>query len=807
MPTVTRKYDQGRVDSRDRSDLKDGEMQDAIGCFYKQKDNRLHKLDGRSEFGTVEADQKVAGVYLAEFDTATDQLLALANGTLYKADAGATGTFTDTGATITGTALDGAHANDRHYLCTGEENVVFESDGSVRDMGMKAPIAGLTFSNPSAGVSLRPTADDSAFTGGSKMYDGDLDTFGYVYHEAAGSTQSVFSTFATNETVTQRFLQVWWELRSAGAGGAGQGEGQIDWEVGGDVGGKSTPGFSVTITFEKTENANAETPTWTAFKTATYDTAYPLNIASVEFDTAQAGLDTAVYLGFRAKIEYLKGTKSAGLVIRDIRLMTGSDTALVTVTNLKYCVTEYDQTRGLEGPPGTILDTGVFTNKNAVLLTLPTKVNTNATHFLIYRTPDKGTDTQLGLIAEVTVDEDTFMDDFAQYGVTVQPTGKPLDWLQITAGGKTLNFVANTPPPALSRIAYFKGSLVGISSLRERELYYALPGFPESWPEINVFSSFPLPRNDKLIDINQIGGSLIVNMKEAAVRLDELPRTVAGSFIISEIVPIAGAPGCVGKYATAVVNLNGSSHVAWISPEDGVLVTDGHRWDTISGDLDWSQFDGFDKSAWVLRWLPHIRALVLAYSSTAGGGNDRYFLLHLDPTHLKSNRDAKITGPHYGKIADLTSGVVSNTTRVYEGHWSDGKVYLNMDSSTGQDASDAYLGDLSLTSPFIVTGRRAYESEKWESFSVIDAKLRHTDFGTGETATVAYTVGRDEGSGTSTKTVTLGLNGQRGTQFEISRHGEYHEETITHTGTGRGAILDMTTRVVPAGEEGTIKVA
>jgi len=802
MPTVTRKYDQGLVDSRDRSDLQDGEMQVCTGGFYKPSDRRLHKLDGRSEFGDTGSGVKIDGTYLAEFDSAADQILVLSGGVLYKAPADGSGSFTDTGATVTGTTLSGAHANDRHYLCTGNENLVFESDGTVRGMGMKAPVEGMSFTNPSSGVSVRPTADDSAFTGGSKMYDGDMDTFGYVYHEAAGSTTSVFSSFAANTTVDARFLQVFWSLRSAGAGGAGKGAGQMDWLIGGDGGGESSPGFSVKITFEISEDMDQPTPTWTAFKTATYDRAYPLNVASVEFD--DTGIDAAVYLGFRAKIEYIDGTKAAGLIIRDVRLIIGSDSTLVSVTNMKYCVTEYDEVRGLEGPPGDILDTGVFTNKNAVILTLPTvNVNSTATHFLIYRTPDNGTDTQLGLIGEVPVSATYFMDDFTQYGVLVQPTGKPLDWLQITANGKTLNFVANTPPPALSRIAYFKGSLVGISSLYDRELYYALPGFPESWPEINVFSSFPLPRNDTLVDMSGIGGSLIISMKEAAARLDELPRTVAGSFIVSEIVPIAGAPGSVGPYATDVVNHAGSSHVAWISPEDGVLVTDGHRWDTISRDLDWTQFDGFDKSAWVLRWMTHLRALVMAYSSTAGGGNDRYYIFHLGSTHLKNGRDAKITGPHYGAIADMTSGVVSNTSRVFEGHWSDGKVYLNMDSSTGQDASQSYSGTIS---PFIVKGRRAYESEKWESFSVIDAKLRHTDFGAGSTGTVAYTVGRDEGSGTSTKTATISLNRQGGTQFEVSRHGEWHEEEITHLGTARGAILDMTTRVVPTGPEGTAKV-
>ena len=139
---IAEPLDQGVVDNRDPADLNRGEMQTAQGCFYKSGDSRLWKINGRTEFGDTGSSAKVKGVYLAGFDSASDLLLALSGTTLYKATAGATGTWSSlaTGLDSDTARLDGAHYNDKHYICTAKDrNRVVISDGTSYEHGMETP--------------------------------------------------------------------------------------------------------------------------------------------------------------------------------------------------------------------------------------------------------------------------------------------------------------------------------------------------------------------------------------------------------------------------------------------------------------------------------------------------------------------------------------------------------------------------------------------------------------------------------------------------------------------------------------------
>jgi hypothetical protein len=507
----------------------------------------------------------------------------------------------------------------------------------------------------------------------------------------------------------------------------------------------------------------------------------------------------------RVTAGYTVGTKEVTFLVHDIKVQDTGASADKTATSIKYSYTEWDDTNGNESIPAPELADVAFTSKASVTLTLPSAaVNSTATHWRIYRSPDKGTTYQMGVIATIDIGETTYIDDFLQDsdGVDYQP---PLlaPFVEFTADGGSVRTYRDAEPPALKRIAYFKGGLVGLPLDDTRALAYAAPGFPESWPNFYRITKFPFPENDNLLDLAEVGDTLVMAAKQVMIRMDEVPQSVAGTFIAAEAKAIAGAPGCVGADGLTVVNYRGVSHAAWISPENGVLVTDGHKWDSISDDLDWTQFDGFDKSGWVLHYLKHWRVLVLAYSSTSGGTNDQYFLLHIDKDHVKDNGQAKITGPHYGDITHIVSGQVSNTTRVYEGHPTDGKVYLNFNSSTGADSSLAY--NASGNSPMILKGPRRYEAKN-RAYTALDGFLYHSDFGTGQTVSLKYEVGRDASGSSSSRTQSVSLAGQQYHQFDVARAGLWHEETLTHTGTGTGKIGEMTIRARVQGDEGEQKV-
>ena len=75
MPQLTRRYNQGAVDSRGRDSLKPGEMQEATGVVYKPGDpHRAHKIDGRSTFGDTSTAVSVDGLELLKYDPPTVQI-------------------------------------------------------------------------------------------------------------------------------------------------------------------------------------------------------------------------------------------------------------------------------------------------------------------------------------------------------------------------------------------------------------------------------------------------------------------------------------------------------------------------------------------------------------------------------------------------------------------------------------------------------------------------------------------------------------------------------------------------------------
>ena len=426
-----------------------------------------------------------------------------------------------------------------------------------------------------------------------------------------------------------------------------------------------------------------------------------------------------------------------------------------------------------------------------------------------------------------------------------------------------------------------------------------------------------------------------------------------GRFIASEIAGVSGAPGVVGPKADCKVAYLGQSWVAWISNEDGIIVTDGHSWRTISDDIRWQQFAAFDKSGWVLTWLQHLNMLRMDYSTTGAATNDHYFLLHLHRDHLKEDSRAKVTGLHVGAVASVATALVAGVVRFYSGSSVGAPdVFLEYDPNTGTDAQTTSAGTtaggnlVSITSSQVVaqgfkvtstqlivaiavrlknavsgtisaavftdnasnapsveaggfqfgafndidastmsstyswvifylatpvslsantqyhfvlkkTGASAVHWEyatgnpyangkmntaasqsgpwsdgggtldatvlifqsaaltmtvkgprrrdpDWFNWSALDARLYHTDFGAAQVATLAYLTGRDGSQQENTKSnAALSLVGNLGTQLNIGRAGEYHEETITHTGTGRGAIRSLLIHAVPNGPEGS----
>lgn len=803
MPNWIREpLDGGQVDSRERTGLLSGELQQSTGGWYKPNDRRLWKQGGRSAFGDTGSGEKVKGVYLAGFDEGGDLLLAYSGTTIYNSDAVPSGSFANliTGLNSSGTKLCGAHYNDRHYLCNGyDTNRVVETDGSSRVMGMESPGPFTTAANSVQGSATRPAEPSGDATDPAYTMDALLRTSGYMSLSAAGSQTDTWSgggwtgaAYGADQT-----LVVTWNLSGMPIDpSAPPRSTYID-----DTGGGIDAGYDVTVKIEIDTDGDLIYDT-TILELTTSGIAWGVQTKY----TIASGVDPDD-ISVKITLTYNNGSKTAKLLIYDVRIQdnpTGS--AITTDTGVYYAITEYDSTRGLESPPTYGNAIVELTAKYGVTLTLPTKVNSHATHFKVYRTTDGGTSPNgLGRVGESLATDTVFVDDFQDDKDT--QTYPLLEMLAISVGqasdpSDTLLIPKDTSPPSLRRIRSFKGFLVGLTRTNFRELRYCVPGSPESWPEIYVITSFPLEEHDSLVDLLEVGNTLLIAGKGAMLRTDDLPRIVGGAFNAAEISKIQGAPGCVSEYGLCSVSVAGEAHAAWIS-DYGVYITNGVTYTRISDDIGgtWEDIKDFDKSGWVLHWDKRRTVLILAYSSTDGGENDRYVFLHMAPDHRKQDGQPKATGPHYGEYAALASGQVANAHRVYSAHPDDGYVYLEDSGTT--DAALSY--NASGTWPLIVKTRRLHGGE--QEFSTLKARLRHSDFGSSQTCTVAWLTGRDSSGNEQTRSQSVSLSGQKATLFDVARGGEYHEVTITHTGAATGALVDLQIEARPLGGSGKVSVA
>lgn len=801
MPTLNFGFNQGLVTARGRETLGPGELQTATGLYYKPGDPlRAHKILGRSAFDDVPgAPALIKGLALCQFDSGSDKLVAFAGVAYYNATPGVTGTFTTLqgGLNSSATKLSAAHFDDKWFLANGYDRVrVLQSSGSIRNASMFPPTTLPTFTTAATAAAIaRPSTynTNSGWINPNLAHDGGdggasttppaLLTFSHATASAAAAAQACTWTGWSSSTTSSRQVMVTCKL----GGGAAQPGGLFA-----GIAGTFAGGYSVTLKLEVLGDTGGTRTIYNETRTTPHSEPYLLVVSPISANSNA--------ISVRGTFTYNTGTVQATFRIHDIRIKSGGDQSNFTPTEpFYYSVTEFDQTTGLESAPGPFLEINStnFVTKNSVTLTFPAAVNSTTTHFYLYRTFEGGTPPQdLGRLDIIPILDSggaqitgvTYTDSFEQ-GKTVDDSLFPIvPLLRVpdrNTGEGELFFPRDVPIPTLSYITAWKGSLCGLSREFPRALRYSAAGFPESWPIIYVIEKFPLPEHDELVAIVPCAETLLILAEGAVLTLTDLPQVLDGVFNAGEASPLRAAPGCVGQYAATAFSVAGEPRVAWVSTF-GVYASNGQTVWRLSDDLDWSSaVYGANLASAVLHWDSERQVIIFAYDSDASGTtNNRFYLIHMAPEHQKEGGNPKITGPHYGSINCMASGVVSMVYRLYSGHVSDGFVYLEGGAAT--DASQSYS---STQVPLIALTGRNYNG--WRDFSAYRGNLRHTNFGSGQTCSMVWSWGRDSGSvptGTTTKTVSL--YNQVGTDFFIGRSSEWAEMQLTHTGSGTGALLD-----------------
>jgi hypothetical protein len=798
MARETRKirFDGGLNTADDRSELQGGQLQQATGIWYPEGVGAfVEKIGGRALFANVlytTSAPVYQGLYLAQFDTVTDYLINLQNysdgkvayavslpGSAYP-QTQALGVLPH-GLSTFGTTLSGAHMNDNHFLCTGYDfNRVFYSDVTAGIMGMLEPAGFPSAPVPAnvAGATGRPTATNAAstFSNLTLAYDTDVATYSYgtvrVRETSDGSDPSTktiwLKTFGASAAANRRIYTTFRVVSG--------GDKVTDDSSGIGKGGKGRGGWKVHVVVTLSQDSGSTFPTTLLDEYYDKDFSDALTVSSATL----TGNSSAVEL----KIVATATSGRSPVTVRsyDTVIKTGGDIAAFTpTTGFYYAYTEYDATHNKESVPSASYGPVTTSPMTQVTVTLPTTPeNSSATHWRIYRTTDGGTNPQgLGLIATSPVSVTTYVDTFTTLPSTA---ASPLvRMLSVTKGDGTLRFPADYPPPAFMHISAWRGFLIGIPP-QSRALHYSMQGQPESWPQVYVITKFPLAEHDTLVATKGCGDTLIIAATGAILATEQLPEVVDGIFNAGDIRRIGTVPGCVSSLAIAALSIHGESRVAWVAV-DGIWLTNGVTATKITTNLDWNNtVTVANLSTSVLFYDRKRRVLIFSYDSSNAGNNNRFLFIHMADGHVGQDGKPDITGPHYGRIGSMAQGESYGTDYLFSTDPTTGKIYIENIGTT--DAQQSYS---STQVPLIIKSPRIYNEDKayWD---VTVANLQHTDFGGSETAAVAWTTGTDENGNTQTVNKTPTLVGHKGTDFLVDRAGEWHEFTITHTGSANGQI-------------------
>jgi len=387
-----------------------------------------------------------------------------------------------------------------------------------------------------------------------------------------------------------------------------------------------------------------------------------------------------------------------------------------------YWITEYDSVNAIES--SYIGRYGEFSLCRAVygsvggrvhLITIrygsnnyPVKVNQNATHWRIYRSPAQiqplMTSTQDTHIynpfpdgVRITTydvedaDTATALIDIPIPAVPAEVTrwdygfasAVPYPVVIISAAGID-TAIDRDPPPTwkFTTADIFEESLVTNDVTDRSIIHYSESGLIHSFPSRYTIL-FDTRRLDDVTLIRALGNKLVVGQKGAIWRVNFLPRSGDAEFDATRVKDlISGDHGIVGPNATAGYSLIGDiPRLAFVS-RDGLYSTDGLTIDSLTTDLDWQATIRQEESSLAQTILLNIeslqalflfyvpRTVILGGVQTVATTRLKALTFSYSAEHLKG-RYLKMSGPVSLSAASADYDPVSG--RLYTGGY-DGQV-------------------------------------------------------------------------------------------------------------------------------------
>ena len=376
---------------------------------------------------------------------------------------------------------------------------------------------------------------------------------------------------------------------------------------------------------------------------------------------------------------------------------TGTGITISSGSNLKYWVEERVKSgttvlrRNAATADEVVTVSGTVTNK-AIIITKATTVNSDATHWALFGTATDGSFPTGAEINEVVIATTTITDTRTAGAPTVDPalpSGDEYDIVSASIAGLITNVAKNGPPPTMETADVLEDSLYGWDVNNKSIIQYSVPDEIHKWPSLYKIR-FESKEEDEGVAVRTIGQIGVALMRDSVWRIQTLPVPEDAAFQPERVkTQIDGAFGCAGALAVDSFSMGGGPRLAYISPDGGLIITDGYDWGTVHDDLNWEDTVDVSKlsTARLTNNPSEYRLEMIATEKSTGLVKQWFF--HYHSTHLKEASQQgtvtfKVTGPINLQATSKTRGLLNGKRRLFSGH-TNGVVYLD----AGQEADGA----------------------------------------------------------------------------------------------------------------------
>jgi len=346
----------------------------------------------------------------------------------------------------------------------------------------------------------------------------------------------------------------------------------------------------------------------------------------------------------------------------------------------------------------TLTGTGVTVKP---VVTRPTTVNTEATHWALYATTTDGTFSAGAEISEVVIATTTIEDTRTGTDPTI-PAGTTYQLWVANIFGTTQTTPRNGPAPTATTGDIFEDSLCLNDVDNPTLIRFSFADDPHSFPEFN-FIRFETKEHDEVRMIRAMGNSLMIGLKDSLWRVNILPRPEDASFDTSRVKSqVEGAFGCVGPLAATTFSFGLGPRLAYVSVS-GVVVANEAVWDVLDDDINWEDEVEISRLPFaVLRDNPTKYRLQLYYTPKGGTANTKALYFHYHPSHAKGTQNnfrSKVTRVNV-KAAAAALATIESDRRVFTA--SDSQLFLEDEGTVDESTSGGIKMRLKTGDNFLV---------------------------------------------------------------------------------------------------------